>query len=85
MPVFSFVKAKLPVSVPAKVSAPLLFTEKIAEAAESVTIPLPETLATCCAKPTKSKVPVTDSAVPIGSAFAMPLASVPDEIVVAPV
>ena len=80
-----FVNARLaPVIVPANVSAPALFTVKMAAPPVLVTVPAPVTLATCCANPARSSVPVTDSAVPLGSALAIPSAIVPAVIVVAP-
>ncbi len=80
-----FTNAKLPVSTPAKESAPLLLIVKLAAAPVSVTVPLPVMLATCCANPTRSKVPELANAVLIGKALAMPFAIVPAEIVVVPV
>src|SRR5579883_633454 len=84
VPAADLVSAKLPVNVPAKVSEPLLFTVNTAAVPLSVTTPLPVTLATCCAKPFKSNVPESESAVPVGRALAIPSAIVPALIVVAP-
>jgi len=49
VPAADFVNARLPESNPANESDELLFTVNIAAAPLSVTVPLPVTLATCCA------------------------------------
>jgi len=49
VPAADFINAKLPLNNPANESDELLFTVNMAAAPLSVTVPLPVTLATCCA------------------------------------
>ena len=77
------VKVRLvPVRLPAKGTAAESLIVKVAAAPLSVTVPVPATLATCCEKPARSKVPLTVRAVPVGIALATPSARVALELTV---
>jgi len=60
MPEAVLTRFSAPVKVPPNVTVAALLTVKLARLALLVTVPTPVTPATCCAKPARSSVPVTD-------------------------